>query len=388
MTEERLVSLLFKRLSGTLVSEEARELEEWAGESPENQQFLQRNESLLEKKITRWKKFDPAQGYAKWTRYRQSQQRARILRIGALSAAASLLLAVVVISVMGKTGRDGHTAPGGTIAATGVPAGRNTATLTLAGGRQILLDSAGNGEVAMQGRTRLVKDDSGSISYVLAGKGAPPMTMTYNVLTTPRAGQYQLRLPDGSHVWLNNVSSIRYPTAFSGKDRTVELTGEAYFDIAADRNKPFIVKVRDEAVEVLGTSFDVLSYPEEGGTQTTVLTGAVKVRTGTHAVSLRPDEQSRVGQGGDLKVLTAISSEEVVSWKNGFFYFGHTSSFDAVMRQLARWYDVDVVYKGKVPDMDFTGKIDRSLPLEDMLKYLDENGVHFRVEGRKLIVLP
>jgi ferric-dicitrate binding protein FerR (iron transport regulator) len=265
--------------------------------------------------------------------------------------------------------------------------GRNRATLTLANGQQILLDSVEKGVLAMQGPSKVVKGDNGKLFY--QASGSQVAEATYNVLTTPRSGQYQLTLPDGSKVWLNNVSSLRYPTSFQGKERTVELSsGEAYFEVAQDASRPFVVEVRDETVKVLGTNFNVMAYPEEGGTQTTLLSGAVQVQTRNATIRLKPDEQAQVNAGGEIKVLKDVASQDIVSWKDGFFYFGRAASFEAVMRQLARWYDVEVVYDGKAPDIEFGGKIDRSLPLDDLLKFLDKNQIHFRLEGRKLIVLP
>jgi transmembrane sensor len=385
MTEDRLVSLIFKRLSEELLPEEAMELEGWAQVAPENREFLNTHSRILEKEINRWRRINPAQGYTKWLQYRRAQRGVRILRISGWSVAASVLIAVAVFGLTGKLNPSVQraTTP---MTAYRVPPGRNTATLTLSNGHQIVLDSAAKGELATQGHTHFVKDDDESISYE-DGVNGVPMAMNYNILATPRSGQYQLRLPDGSHVWLNNESSLRYPTSFQVKYRMVELTGEAYFEVAQDPNKPFIVKLRDEAVEVLGTSFNIMAYPEEGGAQTTLLSGAVRVKSGTFAVELKPDEQSLVSPDGSLKVTKDVPSQDIISWKNGFFYFGR-ATFAAVMRQLARWYDVEVVYEGKAPDMEFGGKIDRSLPLNDVLKFLDKNQIHLRLEGRKLIVLP
>lgn len=384
MTEDRLVSLIIKKLSGELSPTEAVELEGWAQEDAGNRQFLTRNEGLMEREIERWKNIDPAEGYERWLRYRKTRKRTTILRITGWSVAAALLIAVAVMVLIEKM-RPVVPAPGPIVQVERVLPGRNAAILTLSDGKRIVLDSAAKGELALQGNTHLVKNDSGSISYE-AGSANVPIAMTYNVLATPKAGQYQLRLPDGSHVWLNNESSLRYPTAFSGNNRTVELTGEGYFEIVQDPGKPFIVKVGNESVEVLGTSFNVMAYAEEG-IQTTLLTGAVKVTAGKSSVRLRPDDQAQLSVDGSLRVAHDVPSEDIISWKNGFFYFGR-ASFEAVMRQLARWYDVDVVYEGKVPEMDFGGKIDRSLPLNDVLKYLDKNQIHLRLEGRKLIVLP
>lgn len=387
MTEDRLVLLITRQQSGELAPEETMELEEWTNGSEINRAFLQKvsSERFFEQEIHYWNSIDPAKGFARWRAQMRAQRRVRIRRITGWSVAASLLIAVVVVSLIDRK----HSAavhPASAVAVSHpVMPGRNTAILTLANGRQVVLDSVANGLLAMQGASRVVKGDGGSLSY--QATGGRSAAVTYNILTTPRSAQYQLRLPDGSRVWLNNVSSLRYPTSFQGKERTVELSGEAYFEIAKDASRPFFVKVRDESVEVLGTSFNVMAYSEEGGTQTTLLTGAVQVRAGNASVKLRPNEQVQLTNAGELKVLNEVPSQDIVSWKDGFFYFGR-ASFETMMRQLARWYDVDVVYEGKAPDMEFGGKIDRSLPLDDLLKFLNKNQIHFRLQGRKLIVLP
>lgn len=386
MTEDYLVSLIAKRMFGELGPEEVRELEEWANEAAINRKFLDKlsGEALLEREVDLWKHIEPGEGYTRWVAYRKAHRRTRILRITGGSVAASLLVAFAVGGLIVKTRPALSPASSAVAINQPVMPGRNTATLTLSNGQEILLDSVDKGELAIQGGTSVMKADSGSLAYKAASGS---VAMTYNILTTPKSGEYQLTLADGSRVWLNNVSSLRYPTVFNSKNRVVELTGEAYFEIAKDVTRPFIVKVRDEAVEVLGTSFNVMAYPDEGGTQTTLLTGGVNVKTANGAVQLKPDEQAQVTDGGGLKVLKDVPSEDIVSWKNGFFYFGR-ASFAAVMRQLARWYDVDVVYEGKEPDVEFGGKIDRGIPLDDLLKFLDKNQIRFRLEGRKLIVLP
>lgn len=387
MTKHRLVALLFRKVTGELAPEEVLELETWAEKAAENRRLLDRvsNDQTLEKELDRWDRIDPAAGYYKWLTSLPDQRKARTRQIVVWSAAASLLIAVAVAVMVKNTSLSNHPSivkvPA---AARQIMPGRNTATLTLAGGQQILLDSAAKGNLAEQGGTRLVKTDSGSLSYLATGAGEG---LAYNTLSTPRAGQYQLTLSDGSKVWLNNASSLRYPTAFRGDRRVVELTGEAYFEIASRAAQPFFVKVGNEVVTVLGTSFNIMAYPDEGNTQTTLLTGAVRVSAGGMAVQLKPDDQAQVDAGGRLTTLHHVPSQDIVSWKDGFFYFGR-ASFAEVMRQLARWYDVDVVYEGKAPQMEFGGKIDRSLPLNELLTFLDKNQIHFRLEGRKLIVLP
>ncbi len=257
--------------------------------------------------------------------------------------------------------------------------------LTLANGQNILLDTSGNGELIAQGDTRVIKLDSGSIRYEPSGQ--QPNVLTYNTLTTPKSGQFRLVLPDGSQVWLNSVSRLDYPIAFGPDSRTVTLTGEAYFQIANDASKPFFVKVKDEAVEVLGTQFNVMAYPEEGGTQTTLLDGLVRIKAARDSVNLQPKEQARVVPDGKLIVLKDLPADDIVSWKSGYFYFGRAADFAVVMRQLARWYNIDVVYKGKVPKMEFGGRIPRNSKLKDLLNYFNRNQIYCRLEGRKLIVL-
>jgi transmembrane sensor len=389
MTENHLIYLINQHLSGKLTDKEANEMNQWVDSHPDNQLLLDSitKEELLEKEITLWRGIHATEGHAKWESYMQARRRVLIRRLAGWSVAASLLIALAIAGVTRKAGRQDLPAPVVAKNDQAITPGRNTATLILSDGKEIQLDSAGNGDLAMQGKTRLVKPGNGSLSYITSG-GSTKEIVAYNTLTTPRSGQYQLTLPDGSRVWLNNVSSLRYPTSFRGKNRTVELTtGEAYFEIAKDPAKPFIVNVKGEEVEVLGTSFNVMAYPEEGTTQTTLLTGAVSVKAGKTSVQLKPDEQAQGEENGSLKLIKNVPSQDIVSWKDGFFYFGR-ASFSAVMRQLARWYDVTVIYEGKVPDMEFGGKIDRNLPLHELLKFLDKNQVRFRIEGHSLIVLP
>lgn len=378
---------------GKLEPEDNLELEAWADESDRNRAFLNRfsgEDSLVEQEIDKWNNLDPEQRFLKWKMELRARRRAKVLRITGWSAAACLAIAFAIGGLVGKKHPEVIQPAVVPMAQSIVMPGKNTATLTLGNGRQILLDSVGKGLLATQGNTRLVKADSGSLAYETRGGAAE--AMTYNILTTPRSGQFQLTLPDGTKVWLNNVSSLRYPTAFQGKDRRVELlTGEAFFDVAKDAARPFVVDVKDADVMVLGTSFNIMAYPDEGGSQTTLLSGAVAVKAGHSpslmSVRLKPDEQAQITPDGGVKILKDVPSADIVSWKDGFFYF-ERASFATVMRQLARWYDVDVVYQGKAPDMEFGGKIDRSLPLNDLLKFLDKNQIHFRLEGRKLIVLP
>ena len=385
MTEERLVSLIGRQLTGELNPGEARELESWINDAVENKRWLKKlsADGYLEREIEIWRKIDPQVGFERWLAGQHKVRRSNLLRLAKFAVAASIII-VIATGVLLERRRDNARLEKQGIAKTaGIPAGKNTATLTLGNGEQVLLDSVRKGDLGMQGSSRVVKADNGSLAYH-GGEGKTE-AVVYNTLRTPRAGQYKLQLPDGSVVWLNNETSLTYPTSFQGKERTVELKGEAYFEVAARSDQPFVVKVRDGDIKVLGTSFNVMSYVEEGGTQTTLLTGAVAVKTTEAQVILKPNEQSQVKADGNLNVIAGVAGQDIVSWKDGFFYFGR-SSFEAVMRQLARWYDVDVVYEGRVPEMEFAGRIDRSRSLDDLINFFDKNQIHLRLEGRKLVV--
>jgi transmembrane sensor len=271
--------------------------------------------------------------------------------------------------------------------------GGNKAVLTLANGSAIILDSAANGELAKQGNTTILKTAGGQLAYNILNE--KPAEVLYNTLATPRGGQYQLVLPDGSKVWLNAASSIRYPVAFTGGDRNVEITGEAYFEIAKDKAKPFHVKAYGMKVEVLGTHFNVNAYPDEPGIRTTLLEGSVKIvmarqtqggqpaQQGQQELILLPGQQARVER--NITLVKAADLDQVMAWKNGLFNF-NDADLQTVLRQLARWYDIDVKFEGSGPARSFHGKITRDLNLSQVIRVLQAVEVKFRIEGRTLIV--
>jgi len=270
--------------------------------------------------------------------------------------------------------------------------GSNKATLTLADNTSISLDDAKDGVLGQQGNTQLIKRKDGQLSYQTAASSKLQAASgpVYNLLTTPRGGQYQLVLPDGSKVWLNAASRLKYPTSFSGSERVVELQGEAYFEIAHNPSMPFKVSLLSSKgampahVEVLGTHFNIKAYPDEPAIHTTLLEGSVKVHKGNGASQLRPGQQARWNDNTDITVTTA-DVEEVIAWKNGLFKFDEATIGD-VMRQLARWYDVEVVYVNGVPSDLFRGEIYRNVNVSKVLKVLEVSGVHFTVEGKKILV--
>jgi len=288
---------------------------------------------------------------------------------------------------------------------------RSRATLTLAGGRQVALDSISNGQLAIQGQTTIQKLKNGQIAYIpsSAGLQGVGVVQLYNTLSNPRGSQVvTLTLSDGTKVWLNAESSIRYPAVFMGGDRAVEMTGEAYFEVATNASQPFKVTVKgQEEVDVLGTSFNINAYDDENMIRTTLLAGSVRVaaqasqpalgvntNNGKPSVVLKPGEQAELsaglntGNGGKLKVVDHADVEDAVAWKDGRFAFNR-ADLPTVMRQLARWYNVDVSYEGAVPQRQFSGRIGKSLTLDQVLKGLTKTRVHYTIEtGNRLVIRP
>jgi ferric-dicitrate binding protein FerR (iron transport regulator) len=268
--------------------------------------------------------------------------------------------------------------------------GGNKAILTLANGSQIVLDSAVNGILTHQGNIKVIKLTNGQLVYENAGARADEVL--YNTMSTPRGGQYSLILPDGSRVWLNAVSSIRFPTAFLGEERTVEITGEAYFEIAKDPLRPFRVLVnsglKDRRLEVavLGTHFNINAYKDEATIKTTVLEGSVKVSHGSSHTTIEPGEQTQF-DNGILQIVHDANVTETVAWKDGRFEFKDTD-LKTIMRQLMRWYDVDVQYNGNISERYFTADISRNKSLSGVLKMLELSDIDFKLEGNKLTVTP
>ncbi len=259
------------------------------------------------------------------------------------------------------------------------------AILTLANGTRIVLDNAANGKLAQQGNTQVVKLAGGQLAY-RAGESDPQAPPVYNEMTTPRGGYYQLVLPDGSKVWLDAASSVRYPTAFTGATRSVELSGEAYFEIAPNAHQPFLITSNGVTVQVLGTEFNLMAYADEDAVRTTLVNGSVRVIRGNDQLQIRPGQQASWPRSGNALKLVTPDMQEVLAWKQGEFRF-QDLRIPAIMRQIARWYDVDVEFRGPQPENEFNGVIPRKRSVSELLAVLEQTDVvHFTLEGRKIIV--
>jgi len=312
-----------------------------------------------------------------------------ILWLKRVAVAASILLifsigyftqrsATPPVSIAGKIkgGKSNDIKPGG-----------RKALLTLSDGSQIVLDSAANGLLTQQGNAKVIKLANGQLEYT-SGQTASAEIL-YNTMSTPPGGQYQLLLPDGSKVWLNAASSIRYPTTFSQKVRRVEITGEAYFEIAKNEKVPFIVQFNNGSeVKVLGTHFNIKAYTDEQEIKTTLLEGSIIITHGQKSTLLKPGNQAQINKEGGIKVEMNTDTEEAVAWKNGNFQF-NKADLQTVMRQAARWYNLDVEYKGNPSDDNrFTGKIPMSVNLSQLLKWMEWSDIHFKLEENKITVMP
>lgn len=396
MDRKEVWELILKELSDDITPEESGDLKTWisASESnalwyermrdPENiNQFLSAmkdGDSIVEKS---WRQIQA----------RQMQNEAKIIRPWFLQAkymglvvAASLVLLIsgpvfYRLKPNDQSALTRDIAPGG-----------NHATLTLGNGKVVVLDSAKDGLIAEQGTTKIVKEDAGNITYQGQLKEE---TIAWNTISVPRGGQYRVILPDGSKVVLNSSSSLRFPTAFQGHNRQVILKGEGYFDVVHNPDAPFVVKLEEMPamqINALGTAFNIMAYVEEGPVKTTLLNGSVKVDNGDHSVLMLPDQVATAGSNGSLQLAAPdTSTRSNAAWAiNGLFYFNH-ADIKSIMRQIARWYSVDVEYgSGPIPKGTYSGLVGRDKSLSVVMNILKFYGLDlkYQIDGRKIIVQP
>ncbi len=292
-------------------------------------------------------------------------------------AAAAAILVMLCVGALLLLEKSNDIGPGG-----------SKALLTLDDGSKIILEEAKMGTLATQGNTSIIKQESGLLAYdASASISADDEIVGTNTITTPRGGEYQVILPDGTKAWLNAASSIKYPTAFKGKERVVEITGEVYLEVCKDKTKLFIVKVDGMTeIKVLGTHFNVNAYPDEGVIKTTLLEGSVQVTNPSGApVTLSPGQQSVTDNQGRISVQN-VDKEVFVAWKNGTFQF-NSLSIDEIMRQISRWYKVEVIYESDKPQGFYSGVVSRNTNLSEVLNMLEISGIICKIDEERLIVL-
>lgn len=308
-----------------------------------------------------------------------------ILMRRSLSIAAVLLIALTgtltYIFIRKDTGKPKE-AVAALIQKQDIVPGGNFATLTLGDGSRVVLDSSMDGIVARQGNTKVFKLRNGEIKYEHSKSTG---SIFYNTMATPAGGQYHLVLPDGTGVWLNAASSITYPTAFSGRERNVSVTGEVYFEVTKNAAMPFKVKTGEQTIEVLGTHFNVNAYENESAVKTTLAEGKVKVTDKDKTMLLQPGQQAQNDRNGRLSLIGHPDMEETLAWKDGLFRFNGTD-IETIMRQVARWYNVEVIYKDKISEQ-FVAEIPRSVNVSKLLELLAlTKQVHFIINSRTITV--
>ncbi|MBN8858322.1 MAG: FecR domain-containing protein [Sphingobacteriales bacterium] len=268
------------------------------------------------------------------------------------------------------------------------PPGAAKAVITLSNGQNIILDSAANGTVAVQGNASVVKTADGQIVYNARGRAPANRQLLYNTLTVPKGSKVvSITLSDGTTVWLNAASSLRYPAVFTGNDRKVSITGEVYFEVAKDRSRQFIVEANGVSTKVLGTHFNINAYEDEPETRITLLEGAVKIESRGSEQMLTPGQQAVITPAGNIHIDTNTDMEEVMAWKEGRFQFGG-AGIEEVMREIMRWYNVEIEYEGNIRQ-HFRGGISRNVEVSKVFKMLEATGaVHFKIADKKIIVTP
>lgn len=389
--------LLHKLLAGEPLSdEELQLLEQWKERSPGNKALFERLEmsAAVQEMLQRWYAIEKNREEKKLLGMnrvnqlvKQSSTPVHLLRRRVLRYAAAVLLLLGTGAYFwtihhNKQPELAHGRPADTIAP-----GREGAVLTLADGSKVVLDSMGNGVIANQHGVP-VSLQNGQLAYGPISSSSTEMI--YNTISTPRGRQFKVLLPDGSKVWLNAASSLRYPTAFSGQERRVTLDGEAYFEIAKNAAMPFKVAIGTTMeAEVLGTSFNINSYKNESTIKTTLLEGVVRLNAYQQSQTLKPGQQVIIIPSKQkMEPAQNVDPEKVMAWKNGLFNFDD-ASLPEVMRELERWYDIEVTYAKDIPPIRFGGEINKQNTLQDVLQILEKSNVHFKLEqGRKLVVIP
>lgn len=271
-----------------------------------------------------------------------------------------------------------------------VAPGGNMAILTLSNGTRINLDQAENGKIANEAGLVVTKND-GQLIY---SSGSSEVDTSFyknltNTVETPRGGEYRIVLPDGTLVWLNAASSLRFPAVFTGNERKVELQGEAYFEVVSNKSIPFRVKSNSQIVEVLGTHFNINSYTDENTIRTTLIEGSIKVFTENNKLSqtLEPGEQASVKTDISSIKINNVNTEEFIAWKNGYFLFNN-ENIESIMRKISRWYNVEIVYEGQIPEGEFGGAVSKSKNISEVLRILQRTkAVNFKVQGRRVTVM-
>ena len=384
--------LVKKYLTGTITPEERRRLNEWYHSFNDTEAELTANNNDTEEQLA-----DRIKKRLFETIHNQNPQviskpKGKWQIPAAAAAGVLIVLSIGLYFMFSHAGAKQEIvkkAPTEKILKNDIAPGGNKAVLTLANGSTILLDSSSNGILAQQGNIKIQKLAGGLLAYNINGKRITQNDKAfYNTISTPRGGEYQVTLSDGTKVWLDAASSIRFPVVFTGKERKVVITGEAYFEVVKNKDMPFKVEANSTEIVDLGTHFNVNAYNDEASIKATLLEGKVKVSVHDQPPAfLIPGQQADINKEGKIKVLDNVDTDVAVAWMHGHFQF-KSADIQSILRQIARWYDVDIVYEGNV-DLHFTGQLNKNLNVSKIFETLSlTNEVHFKIEDKKIIVTP
>lgn len=320
------------------------------------------------------------------------EQRSYLTRKFFLVRAASILLVIGSVLLIFKNTFHKSVVQNGSnkIAQQKIMPGGNKAYLTMANGKRIALNDTKNGLLANQSGIKVTKSKNGILVYHFSdvAANATDTTTQYNTIETPRGGQYQVVLDDGTQVWLNAMSKLKFPIAFRGSQRRVELSGEAYFEVAKNKEKPFFVRANGNVIRVLGTHFNVSAYEDDREMTTTLLEGSVELRHNALTTLLSPGQQGKIKPGTNRISVGKADMDEVMAWKNGLFIFPNGENIVDVMKTVSRWYDIEVVYQGNVKDREFGGTISKYKNITELLDNMElTQAIHYKIEGRRVTIM-
>jgi len=390
MNNPEVEKLLEKYRDGRCTAQEKALVESWHLAALSEKQSDLKHEDIIEAKNQIW------QAIEERTEIKPALKRVAWLKV----AAAAVVLFFIGFIVNNQFKKQFASQILGSNKTEAIKPGSNKATLTLADGSKISLTDANNGVIAKQAGINITKTKNGELVYSIVSTNSAKKENLFNTIETPRGGQYQINLPDGTKVWLNAQSSLRYPAAFNSEERRVELTGEAYFEVAKLNDKkgkrvPFKVNSevsegRQQQVEVLGTHFNINAYKDEPNNKTTLLEGKVRIVNLSSSTSniLKPGQQSVIAASTPAVLVRNVDAEDAVTWKDGFFSF-NDENLQTIMNKISRWYDVEISYRGAKMDKLFGGRISRFNSVNEVLETLQTTGdVHFKIEGRRILVMP
>jgi transmembrane sensor len=382
----KIPGLINKSMQGDLTEEELKELQQWTDASERNKQLYEKLTSsiFIRNELNRMRSYDAEAGTKKLMR--RIAEPATVVNMTRRIVAAAVIALTLLSGVLFYIMRTSETKEVITIKPfERIKPGGNHALLTLADGSVVVLDSAATGLFARQGNTGILKHKDGQIIYQ-PGEQLPAI-ITINSVMTPKGGQYEVILPDGSMVKLNAHSRLDFPTAFSGQTRHVTLWGEAYFEVAKNSAKPFHVSVRGLDVQVTGTQFNINAYGDEAVVKNTLFEGGISVTRDDFRTQLLPGQELQYDTASKkFTLLKDADVEAAAAWRNGLFDLDN-ADVPALLRQIERWYDIEVVYASGVPAGKFLGQIPRSIQFTELLQVLNEGGLKTKMQGRKLIVL-